>query len=130
VTGPSEIKKVEIRKKPGPASRTRPDIRERWGRNTPSQQSASVLQGTDGRKRPASPEEEEETRKRRPEESGSIELSSSSDESVTEESTASKALGLPEPDFSGKEGEGHQQLASTLAWPKPRKFSSKQKRGS
>jgi hypothetical protein len=60
----------------------------------------SVSQETDGRKRPASPEEEGETRKRRPEECGSIELSSSSsDESMTEESTAAKALAATKAQF-------------------------------
>jgi hypothetical protein len=76
---------VEIRKKPGPASRIRPDIRERWGGNTPGQQSASVSQVTDGRKRLASPEEEEKTRKRRPEEE------SIDSDNLTTESGATKA---------------------------------------
>jgi hypothetical protein len=53
------------RKKSGLASKTRPNIRERWGDQASSSVSASVSLEAEGRKRSALPEEEEEARKRR-----------------------------------------------------------------
>jgi hypothetical protein len=41
---------VEVRKKPDPASRTRPDIRARWSESTPGLKPASVSQETEGRR--------------------------------------------------------------------------------
>jgi hypothetical protein len=74
---------ITIRKKPGPASKTRLDIRERWGDLVPGPDSASVSSEAEGKKRLASPTEAE-ARKRRPEDSIVL---SDSDDSMTESIT-------------------------------------------
>jgi hypothetical protein len=63
------VNPIIVKRKPGPASKTRPDIRERWRDQVSCPASDSIETETDGKKRPASLEELE-AKKRRMEGSG------------------------------------------------------------